>query len=75
VVVRPESIRLVDVATKGCLTAKVRTATYMGAHAEYNLETPVGPLFVIAPEANFLRNVGDAVGVLLTERGVFAVKP
>jgi iron(III) transport system ATP-binding protein len=75
VVIRPESIRLVDVATEGCLTAKIRTATYMGAHAEYNLETPVGPLFVIAPEANLLRNIGDAVGVLLTERGVFAVKP
>lgn len=75
VVIRPESIRLVDMATKGCLTAKVRTATYMGAHAEYNLDTPVGPLFVIAPEANLLRKAGDAVGVMLAERGVFAVKP
>jgi iron(III) transport system ATP-binding protein len=75
VVIRPESIRLVDAATKGCLTAKVRTATYMGAHAEYNLDTPVGPLFVIAPEANLLRKAGDAVGVMLAERGVFAVKP
>jgi iron(III) transport system ATP-binding protein len=74
VVIRPEAIRLVDVETRGCLTATVRTATYMGAHAEYNLDTPVGPLFAIAPEANALRKVGEAVGVTLSERGVFAVK-
>jgi iron(III) transport system ATP-binding protein len=75
VVIRPESVRLVDAATAGCLQAKVRTATYMGAHAEYNLETSVGPLFVIAPEADALRKTGDTIGVLLNERGVFAVKP
>jgi iron(III) transport system ATP-binding protein len=75
VVIRPEAIRLIEASTHGCLAAKVRTATYMGAHAEYNLDTPVGPLFVIAPEATLLRKAGDAVGVMLAERGVFAVKP
>jgi iron(III) transport system ATP-binding protein len=75
VVIRPEAIRIVDAATKGTLSATIRTATYMGAHAEYNLDTPVGSLFVIAPEAHVLRAKGDKVGVLLAERGVFAVKP
>jgi iron(III) transport system ATP-binding protein len=75
VVIRPEAIRLVGAGSAGCLAAKVRTATYMGAHAEYNLDTDVGPLFCIAPEANALRAVGDAVGVMLADRGVFAVKP
>ena len=75
VVIRPEAIRMVDARTPGCLSARVRTATYMGAHAEYTLDTPVGPLFVMAPEANVLRKTGDAVGVMLAERGVFAVKP
>jgi iron(III) transport system ATP-binding protein len=75
VVIRPEAIRLVGADTKGSLAATVRTATYMGAHAEYNLDTAVGPLFVIAPEATRLRRVGEAVGVTLAERGVFAVKP
>lgn len=42
VVIRPEAARLVDIETAGCLRATVRTATYMGAHAEYNLDTPVG---------------------------------
>jgi iron(III) transport system ATP-binding protein len=75
VVIRPEAIRLVDPETPGCLRATVRTSAYMGAQAEYNLDTLVGPLFVIAPEANALRAVGSPVGVMLASRGVFAVKP
>jgi iron(III) transport system ATP-binding protein len=75
VVIRPEAIRLVDRATRGCLSGQVRTATYMGAHAEYNLDTPVGPLFAIAPDAQTLHASGAAVGIELTPRGVFAVKP
>jgi hypothetical protein len=46
----------------------------MGAHAEYNLDTPVGPLFCIAPEAATLRKVGEAAGVTLDVGGVFAVR-
>ncbi len=75
VVIRPEAIRLVEAGTTNSLSATVRTATYMGAHAEYNLDTPVGSLFCIAPEAAALRAVGSPVGVQLAERGVFAVKP
>ena len=71
VVIRPEAIRLVEPSVAGCLAAKVVTATYMGANVEYNLYSAVGALFVIAPEADRLH----AVGVALTDRGVFAVKP
>ena len=53
----------------------MRSATYMGSHAEYTLDTPVGPLFAIAPEARELRRPGDSLGVLLHDTGVFAVKP
>ena len=74
VVIRPEAIRLVAADHAGCLRATVRTATYMGAHAEYNLDTPVGPLFCIAPEAASLRKVGEAAGVMLDAGGVFAVR-
>jgi iron(III) transport system ATP-binding protein len=75
VVIRPEAIRLVEPDVQGCLKATIRTATYMGAHAEYNLDTRVGSLFAIAPEAASLRHVGAPVGVMLADRGVFAVKP
>jgi iron(III) transport system ATP-binding protein len=74
VVIRPEAIRLVSADTAGCLPATVRTATYMGAHAEYNLDTPVGSLFCIAPDAHAVRARGDRIGVMLADRGVFAVK-
>jgi len=30
--------------------ADLRTSTYMGANAEYNLDTPVGPLFASSPK-------------------------
>jgi iron(III) transport system ATP-binding protein len=75
VVIRPEAIRFVEPDVQGCLKATIRTATYMGAHAEYNLDTAVGSLFAIAPEAASLRSVGTPVGVMLADRGVFAVKP
>lgn len=74
VVIRPEAIRLVAADGIGCLRATVRTATYMGAHAEYNLDTPVGSLFCIAPEAGTLRKVGEVTGVMLDAAGVFAVR-
>ena len=74
VVIRPESVLLTDWSEQGVLQATVVTATYMGAHAEYNLDTPVGRLFAIAPEAQGLRTPGERVGVRLAARGVFAVR-
>ena len=74
VVIRPEAILLVEPEAAGVLEATVATATYMGAHAEYNLDTPVGRLFAIAPEARGLRRPGDQVGIRLADHGVFAVK-
>jgi iron(III) transport system ATP-binding protein len=74
VVIRPEAIRLTEAGSGGVLTGTVATATYMGAHAEYNLDTQVGRLFAIAPEAKHLRKPGEAVGVRLADHGVFAVR-
>jgi len=74
VVIRPEAIRLVAADTDGCLRATVKTATYMGANAEYNLDTAVGPLFCVAPEAAALRKIGEVTGVMFDTSGVFAVR-
>lgn len=46
----------------------------MGAHAEYNLDTPVGPLFCIAPKATSSRKVGEVTGVVLDVGEVFTVR-
>jgi iron(III) transport system ATP-binding protein len=53
--------------------ADLRTSTYMGAHAEYNLDPPVGLLVCIAPDATSLRKVGEVTGVMLDVGGVFTV--
>jgi iron(III) transport system ATP-binding protein len=74
VVIRPEAIVITDAGTPGSLAATIRTATYMGAHAEYNLDTPAGPLFAIAPDARTLRRAGDQAAIQLTTRGVFALR-
>jgi iron(III) transport system ATP-binding protein len=74
VVIRPESILIGESGGPGTLSGTVATATYMGSHAEYNLDTPVGRLFAIAPEAQRLRHPGDRVGIRLADHGVFAVR-
>jgi iron(III) transport system ATP-binding protein len=75
VVIRPEAILLTDRGGAGTLAGIVATATYMGSHAEYNLDTPVGRLFAVAPEARRLRAPGEQVGIRLADHGVFAVRP
>ena len=75
VVIRPEAILLTDRDGAGTLSGIVATATYMGSHAEYNLDTPVGRLFAVAPEARRLRAPGEQVGIRLADHGVFAVRP
>ena len=75
VVIRPEAMRLVDADTPGSLPATIRTATYMGAHAEYTLDTEAGPLFAVIPDAATLRPAGSAAGVQLREGGVLVVRP
>jgi len=74
-ILRPEAIRLVAAGSASSLAATVKTATYMGAFAEYNLDTPVGALFAVSPDPHRLRAVGEPVGVAVAERGVFVVKP
>jgi iron(III) transport system ATP-binding protein len=78
VMVRPESVLIVDADADadagGVVPATVATATYMGSHAEYTLETPAGALFAIAREAGALRAIGEAVGVRFLDHGVYAVE-
>ena len=77
VVIRPESIQIQAPNTPNGLSATIATATYMGAHAEYNLDTPVGRLFAIAPDAELsaLRKPGEAVSLAFAPRGTMVVKP
>ena len=71
----PEALRIVPAGTPGSLAAKVRTATYMGAHAEYNLETSAGRLFVISPDPQVLHEAGAPIGLATAGHGIFVVRP
>jgi iron(III) transport system ATP-binding protein len=76
IIIRPECIILDAAASDGKLEATVLTATYMGSHAEYNLETSVGRLFVVDQHGSSqLHGVGQQVGVSFAERGVLIVRP
>jgi iron(III) transport system ATP-binding protein len=75
VVIRPEAIRIVAADTPGTLSATVERATYMGSHSEYDLVTPVGKLFALAPDRLNRRGPGERVGVNLDPEGVVLVRP
>ena len=73
VVIRPEAIRLAD-SGPGIL-GQIARATYMGAHTEYLITTPLGELFAIHPDRLHRRAVGSAVYVTLDPEGVVLVRP
>ncbi|QQR36737.1 ABC transporter ATP-binding protein [Devosia oryziradicis] len=76
VIIRPECIRFSVGVDQATLEATVLTATYMGSHAEYNLETPIGRLFVVDQEGpSRLHAIGERVRVSLAEHGVLVVRP
>jgi iron(III) transport system ATP-binding protein len=72
VVIRPEAIVLGDPAPDG-LAGRIATATYMGSHAEYTVETAAGTLFAVAMDTGQMRPPGAAVALTFRERGVMLV--
>ena len=73
VVIRPEAIRLSDSGPG--ITSQIARATYMGAHTEYLITTPLGELFAIHPDRLYRRRAGSAVMVTLVQEGVVLVRP
>ncbi|MNT84162.1 TOBE domain protein [compost metagenome] len=76
IIIRPECIILDAPEADDTLEATVVTATYMGSHAEYNLETSVGKLFVVDLHGPSRVHVaGEHIGVRFADRGVLVVRP
>ena len=73
VVIRPEAIRLADRGPG--IVGQIARATYMGAHTEYLIATPLGELFAIHPDRLHRRAAGSAVSVTLDPEGVVLVRP
>jgi len=73
VVIRPEAIRLADNGPG--IAGQIARATYMGAHTEYLIATPLGELFAIHPDRLNRRRAGSAIMVTLDPEGVVLVRP
>ena len=67
--VRPNGIALTPAATAP-LCGHVVTAAYLGDHMEYEVETPVGRLFVVDPEVDHPLAVGTSVDVRFRPRSL-----
>ena len=74
VVIRPEAILIGNPGSGAEIAGRVATATYMGSHMEYHLDTSVGVLFAVTPDPRLRREVGAAIGITLADRGVFIVR-
>jgi len=76
VVARPEAIHIGERDENSAqVPARVRTATYMGSHVEYILETPLGDLFAVSGNLLHARSAGEEVSVRFDESGTFVVRP
>ena len=76
IIIRPECVILDAAEAPDTLEARIVTVTYMGSHAEYNLETAVGKLFVVDLHgATQLHAAGARIGVRFADGGVLVVRP
>ena len=70
IAIRPASILLSSAPDAGALSGRVRKASYLGSHIEYELGTEVGELFAIDPDATRLLPPDTEVGIRFADRGV-----
>ena len=76
---RPNAFVLVDVAegadagtggADAAIPGRVLSSAYLGDHAEYEFDTPLGRLFVVDASGGSLRGPGQTVGLRLAGRGL-----
>ena len=74
--IRPEAIGVArDSARAGGLSGTIARATYMGAHAEYTVQTAAGALLAIDAAPGPLLPPGTGVTLTLGGPGVMVVPP
>jgi len=72
--IRPEGIVLAGDATEAAIGGRIKRASYLGSHVEYDIETPLGELFVTDRDVNRIHAVGDDIGLDLGTHGVTLVR-
>ncbi len=71
--IRPEAISVETEAAPDRISGTVRKATYLGSHVEYDVDTPLGALFVVDHRTERLVEAGTPVHVAFADRGLTLV--
>jgi iron(III) transport system ATP-binding protein len=72
--VRPDAIILSDRSSPAPhIEGRVVKASYLGTHVEYDVESPAGPLFVVAYGAKTALKAGTDVAITFADRGICIV--
>ncbi len=72
--IRPEGIVLTADPAASIMAGRVRRASYLGSHVEYDIETPLGELFVTDADVDRIHPVGSEVGLGFGTHGVTLVR-
>jgi iron(III) transport system ATP-binding protein len=71
---RPDAIFLDEAMQAGALTGTVRKASYLGTQVEYDVESPIGNLFVVQYGRKEAIAPGTPVSIsFATQRGVAVI--
>ena len=68
--IRPAAVLLSASPADGVLEGEVLKASYLGSHVEYEVDTPMGELFVIDGHASRMLEPATHVGIRFADRGV-----
>jgi iron(III) transport system ATP-binding protein len=75
VVIRPEALLVGEPgAWPFEIAGQVLTATYMGTHMEYQIDTTLGRLFAVSSDVRSRKPAGAHVGIAFADHGIFIVR-
>jgi len=72
--IRPEGIVIAKNPAEAAIGGRIRRASYLGSHVEYDIETPLGELFVTDPDVDHLHPPGSEIGLDFGTHGVTLVR-
>jgi iron(III) transport system ATP-binding protein len=71
---RPEGLVVQESPAGAAIGGRVRRASYLGSHVEYDIDTDLGELFVTDGNVDEVRAIGDEIGLDFGTHGVTLVK-
>jgi iron(III) transport system ATP-binding protein len=71
---RPEGLVIQSSPAAGAIGGRVKRASYLGSHVEYDIETPLGDLFVTDGDVDHIHAVGSEIGLDFGTHGVTLVR-